>query len=70
MTVAPPALGQGAATPYKVFWVQMSQADTEINRFAQVGYKLRSATMTQCLSDARNPKSQTVPCVMVVMEKG
>jgi hypothetical protein len=52
---------------YQVGWVAMGNAVTaNINRQAANGWKLKSASMTQC--PTREP-AKTFPCVMVIMEK-
>jgi hypothetical protein len=51
---------------YQIGWTTMQATTGEINKQASNGWKLRSATMTQC--PTRDP-SKTYPCVMIVMEK-
>lgn len=51
---------------YQVGWASMSATTGAINKQAEDGWKLRSASMTQC--PTREP-AKTKSCVMIVMEK-
>jgi hypothetical protein len=51
---------------YQVSWVGMAAATFEINKLAANGWKLKSASMTQCPT---REIGKTYPCVMVIMEK-
>jgi len=52
---------------YQIGWVAMGNDVTaRVNKEAANGWKLKSASMTQCPT---RDQAKTYPCVMIVMEK-
>jgi hypothetical protein len=54
---------------YKIFWTYMDQVDARVNELAKAGFKLRSATLTQCPLRPLDPKSTLLSCFVVIMER-